>query len=103
MFPPEIVNHIFSYCQGATNRIMKQHIKHADDFETGVIGLKRINRDYGFNHFQNRRLKIAFIARCYTCRIMLWPCEYKKNINYDGNRMCSRACFIDYETVISRM
>lgn len=103
MFPPEIVNHIFSYCQGATNQIMKQHIKHAAGFETGVLGLKRLNKDYGFKHFHNKRLKSAFIERCSTCRIILWPCEYKRNINYYGNRMCSRMCLIEYESALSMM
>jgi len=28
--PDEIVNHIFSYCQGRTNKIMKDHIQSLD-------------------------------------------------------------------------
>ena len=28
--PQEIMNHIFSYCQGTTNKIMKEHLKCLD-------------------------------------------------------------------------
>jgi hypothetical protein len=49
--PDEIINHIFSYCQGRTNKIMKQYIHYSKELETGVIGLNRMNKDYGFKLF----------------------------------------------------
>ena len=101
MFPPEIINHIFSYCQGYTNQIMKQHIKYAKHFETGVIGLFRLNRDYGFKHFNIKHLHQAISCRCSSCKITLWPNEYKRNINYDGQKMCSRSCLIEYQVLLS--
>ena len=55
---PEVMNHIFSYCQGATNKIMKQHIKYSHGFETGVIGLTRLNRQYGFKTFNKKKSEV---------------------------------------------
>jgi len=101
MFPTEILNHIFSYCQGSTNKIMKKHIYTAYEFETGVLGLLRLNRDYGFKIFNYRQLNNALIYRCPVCKVNLWPCEYKKNISYEGNRMCSRSCLIEYQVALS--
>jgi hypothetical protein len=97
----EIINHIFSYCQGSTNQIMKKHILKAYDFETGVIGLTRLNRDYGFKHLNYKRLNQAINYRCPVCKVNLWPIEYKRNINYEGQRMCSRSCLIDYQVALS--
>ena len=101
MLPQEMVNHIFSYCQGSTNKIMKKHILKVYEFETGVIGLSRLNRDYGFKHLNYKRLNNAIIYRCPACNVNLWPCEYKRYINYDGERMCSRDCLIEYQVAFS--
>lgn len=98
---PEIINHIFSYCEGATNKIMKQHIKYAKYFETGIIGLSRLNRQYGFRRFNKNRLSRALISDCPVCKVVLWPEEYKRNINYQGERMCSRQCLLEYEVALS--
>ena len=101
MLPLEMVNYIFSYCQGSTNKLMKQHIKYSKEFETGVIGLFRLNRDYGFKQFDKNRLKQAFVYCCPVCKVNLWSIEYKRNINYDGQRMCSRSCLIEYQVALS--
>ena len=98
---PEIMNHIYSYCEGASNKIMKQHIQYANDFETGVIGLSKINRHYGFKTFNENRLEKAISCRCNVCKVILWPEEYKRNINYYGQRMCSRQCLLEYEVALS--
>ena len=99
--PQEIINHIFSYCQGSTNKMMKKHILKAYEFETGVIGLSRLNRDYGFKNLNYKRLNKAIIYRCPVCKVNLWPIEYKRNINHEGQRMCSRACLIEYQVAYS--
>lgn len=101
-FPNEIINHIFSYCQSRTNKIMKRHIKCVRDYETGMIGLLRINKDYGFKQFNERKLNKAYWIECAVCKAVLWPEEYRKNINYDGIRMCSRRCKLDYEMMYFR-
>jgi hypothetical protein len=101
MLPQEMINHIFSYCQGSTNKIMKQHIKYSKDFETGVIGLFRLNRDYGFKQFDKKRLNQAILYCCPVCKVNLWCIEYKRNINYEGLRMCSRSCLIEYQVALS--
>jgi hypothetical protein len=101
VLPQEIVNCIFSYCQGSTNKIMKTHILKTHEFETGVVGLSRLNRDYGFKHLNYRRLNKAIIYRCPACNVNLWPYEYKRNINYEGQQMCSRSCLIEYQVAFS--
>ena len=101
--PDEIINHIFSYCQGRTNKIMKRHIHYSKEMETGVIGLKRLNNDYGFKIFDKDKLNKALWYCCPVCKINLWPIEYKRNINYEGDRMCSRQCLLQYESAISMM
>jgi len=99
MFPPEIINYIFLYCQGSTNQIMKTHIKRAKSFDTGVIGLNRLKNDYGFKVFNYYHFKKAITCQCVTCGIVLWPCEYKKKLLRDHKRMCSRRCLNVYDTV----
>jgi hypothetical protein len=100
---PEIVNHIFCYVQGSTNIIMKEYIKYSRNFATGVIGLTRFNRQYGFVHFNKKKLMHAMTYNCPVCKINLWSDEYKQNINYQGTRMCSRSCLIEYEVAISML
>jgi hypothetical protein len=80
---------------------MKKHIYTAHEFDTGVLGLLRLNRDYGFKVLNYRQLNNALIYRCPVCKVNLWPCEYKKNISYEGNRMCSRSCLIEYQVALS--
>lgn len=99
--PQEMINHIFSYSQGSTNKIMKKYILQAHELETGIIGLSRLNRDYGFKHLNYKRLNNAIIYRCPACNVNLWPSEYKRYINYEGQRMCSRACLIEYQVAFS--
>ncbi len=101
MLPQEMINHIFLYCQGSTNKIMKNHILNAYDFETGVIGLSRLNKLYGFKHLNYARLNKAIIYRCPVCKVNLWPIEYKRNIIYEGERMCSRTCLLEYQVALS--
>ena len=100
VLPNEIINHIFCYCQSSTNKIIKDYIKSTYEYCTGVIGLYRLNRDYGFKHFNKKILNSAIICCCTVCKINLWPCEYKKNINFMGNRMCSRRCLLEYEMLL---
>ena len=55
---PEIMNHIFKYCQGSTNQIMKQHIKNIkslneneDLYTIDLYTILQLNMDYGYIHF----------------------------------------------------
>ena len=55
---PEIMNHIFRYCQGSTNQIMKQHIKNIkslneneDLYTIDLYTILQLNMDYGYIHF----------------------------------------------------
>ena len=55
---PEIMNHIFKYCQGSTNQIKKQHIKNIkslneneDLYTIDLYTILQLNMDYGYIHF----------------------------------------------------
>ena len=99
--PPEIINHIFCYCQGSTNKTMKQYIHYALELQTGIIGLKRINKQYGFIHLNINRLDNAICHRCPVCKHTLLSNQYVENINYDGQRMCSYSCLDEYEAAMT--
>lgn len=99
--PPEIVNHIFCYCQGSTNKIMKKSIDYSIDIQTGMIGLKRVNKQYGFVHLNTVRLNNAICYRCPVCKHNLWSNQYSTNINYHGERMCSYTCLNEYEAAMT--
>ena len=108
-FPPEILNHIFSYCQGRTNKIMKDHIKQAFSIYTNEIKLVvLVNEDdikirsliYIFakmhifrqTHFNGEKYCSFAYGRCAYCRkIITNPYNYHL---YDGSRdlFCSEWC-----------
>jgi len=56
-FPDEIVNYIFRYCQGSTNKIMKEHIKHIEllnkneNVDETVYSILQLNMDFGYIYF----------------------------------------------------
>ena len=56
-FPEEIVNHIFRYCQGATNKIMKEHIQNINSLNKNenanetVYSILQLNMDFGYLYF----------------------------------------------------
>jgi hypothetical protein len=101
MLPDELINHIFSYCQGSTNILVKRYIQHSNDLHTGLGGLFKLNKQYGFKRINVKRLKSAICYRCPVCHIQLWANQYKKNINYQGQRICSKECLLEYESAIS--
>jgi hypothetical protein len=55
--PNELVNHIFSYFEGSTNKIMKQHIKNICDLNKNenvnesVYSILQLNMDFGYIYF----------------------------------------------------
>ena len=101
MLPDELINYIFSYCQGSTNILVKRYIQHSKDLHTGLGGLFKLNKQYGFKRINIKRLKSAICYRCPVCHFQLWANQYKKNINYQGQRICSKECLIEYESAIS--
>lgn len=56
---PEIMNHIFRYCQGSTNQIMKQHIKNIKSLNENedLYSILQLNMDYGYIHFHFEEFK----------------------------------------------
>jgi len=99
--PDELINYIFTYCQGSTNKVVKKYIKYSKKLLTGLIGLSKINREYGFKIIQMPRLIKSICYHCPVCHIQLLSFEYKSNINYHGERMCSRDCLLEYDSAIS--
>lgn len=57
LIPNEIVNYIFRYCQGSTNKIMKQHIQNINDLNKNentnedVYSILQLNMDFGYIFF----------------------------------------------------
>jgi len=97
LFPPEIINHIYSYVQSATNEIMKQHFHDIYDFEYTPTGMLHLNSQYGFKQFDYHTFSNAYDYRCDLCNANLWPDEYRRNILCNDARFCSRKCKNEYE------
>jgi hypothetical protein len=57
MLPNEIINHIFCYCQGSTNQIMKEHINNINQLNQNenvnetVCTILELNMDFGYIYF----------------------------------------------------
>ena len=55
--PEEIINHILRYCQGSTNKIMKEHIENIDtlnkneNVDETVYSILQLNMDFGYIYF----------------------------------------------------
>ena len=55
--PLEIVNHIFRYSQGSTNKIMKEHINNInmlnknENAKEDVYSILQLNMDFGYIYF----------------------------------------------------
>ena len=51
--PPEIINYIFRFCQGSTNKIMKQHIKNIYILNENedLYNILQMNMDFGYIQF----------------------------------------------------
>jgi hypothetical protein len=92
--PNELINHIFSYCQGSANKIMKDHINSIDRYkdpyyhhETHLINILRLMEYYGHTYFEKEKFHSRFY-RCINCgRIgLMSPC-----IEF-GEKFCSHTC-----------
>ena len=57
MLPGEIVNYIFRFCQGSTNKIMKEHIQNIkqlninENVNEDVYSILQLNMDFGYLYF----------------------------------------------------
>jgi len=69
MLPDEISNHICSYIEGPTNKIMKDLYFHP-------IKCLKLNRKYNFKHINIQRLLNAINEKCPHCLNRLNPEEY---------------------------
>ena len=107
--PDDIINHIFSYCQGNTNKIMKDHIKCLEQVYYDELYMYHIKKHlyddtydlkseqltyvlhlmsfYGQTHFN----KDEFYARYYSCA----NCRrvgYSPPFIEFGERFCNSYC-----------
>lgn len=92
--PDEVINHIFIYCQGRTNQIMKQHIYLVDQYkdpyycdETHLINILRLMEYYGHIYFNNEKFHSRFY-RCLNCNRIGY---IEPQIEF-GEKFCSNIC-----------
>lgn len=94
-FPPEIVNHIFSYCESRTNQIMKEHIETVDEYkdrysyckELHLIHILDLMAFYGHIYFDKKKFHSRFY-RCMNCSRI----GYAEPLIEFGEKFCSFAC-----------
>ena len=104
--PEEIINIIFSYMQGSSNKIMKKHISDVEPYykencrlslyphskERHLRIMMQISNAYGFKQFNSRKFKRAYY-RCDGCFEVL-----SKDIIEDrGHKFCSEFCMIIFD------
>ena len=53
----EIINKIFLYLEGSTNRIMKQHITNLLSLDLTVVEALELNMNFGFIHYNHEEFK----------------------------------------------
>ena len=53
----EIINKIFLYLEGSTNRIMKQHITNILSLDLTVVEALELNMNFGFIHYNHEEFK----------------------------------------------
>jgi Zn finger protein HypA/HybF involved in hydrogenase expression len=78
---PEIVNYIFTYCQGPTNQIMKEFIRNIQSYgeitTENMLYILEMNKEYGFINYNNIRFNVAYYYKCLHCKGYLTTHEYK--------------------------
>ena len=53
----EIINKIFLYLEGSTNRIMKEHIKNVSSMDLTPIEVLELNMNFGYIHYHHADFK----------------------------------------------
>ena len=93
--PPEMINYIFSYSQGATNQIIKSHIENKNSVsdEIEFLGLMKLNKEYNFKHYNHDRFMFAYFEYCSLCGQYLNVYEYLHPVYAYQDIIC--YCFID--------
>ena len=99
--PLELINYIFTYCQGNTNQIMKQHYKLIEEYVSSYDGHNHLlfilitNKRLGFKHFNARRYRNAYYYTCDYCNCYLTD-NYTKYY-FENLRFCSDRCEYLYD------
>jgi hypothetical protein len=59
---PELVNYIFRFCQGSTNKIMKEHIKNIKllNENEDLYNILQMNMNFGYIYFDFKSFKIDY-------------------------------------------
>ena len=70
MFPPELINHIFSYMEGSTNQIMKSHLQLMSSYHLNVFTILQLLNTYKLTHFFTfRTISFSFLVRTHIKHI----------------------------------
>jgi hypothetical protein len=96
MLPPEMINYIFTYCQGPTNQIMKEFIRNVKSYgdiptTENMLYILEMNKEYGFIQYNNIRFEFAYYYKCLHCKGYLTPHEYKYRYIYKYGIYC-KSC-----------
>ena len=97
--PIEMINYIFSFCQGSTNQIMKQHYKIIEEYNDSSDNLLFIlitNKRLGYKYFNARRYRNAYYYTCDYCNCYLTMDNYTKYY-FENLRFCSDRCEYLYD------
>jgi len=92
--PIEIINIIYSYCQGATNQIMKTHILNVasmNEFikiEKLMIYILKKNKEYNYRHYDNNRFLNTYYDHCSYCKRYLSIYDFLNPIYSYGVKIC---------------
>jgi hypothetical protein len=103
LLPLEIINHIFSYCEGSCNQIMKKHCSLVEYYDSSYIYkqdhllfILKANRRLGFKHFNEKRYRNAYYYTCDYCNCYLTTENYTKYY-FENLRFCSDNCEYLYD------
>jgi hypothetical protein len=71
LFPNEVCNHICSYIESPTSKIIKELKNHFEPFDC-----LKLNKKYNFKHIEVDRLNTVLNTKCSHCLNALNPQEY---------------------------
>ena len=95
--PIEIINYIFTFSQGSTNKIMKTHFKDIEPYNDGIsldqhlIYILITTQTLGFKLFNKKTFKNAYYYVCDYCKSYISFDNYN-SYYFEHLRFCSENC-----------
>jgi len=95
--PNEIINFIFSFCQGSTNEIMKNHFKEIEKYNNGsslddhLIYILFTNQELGFIHFNEYKYNRAYYKKCDYCNCYV-AFDTELTYQFENLQFCNEWC-----------